>query len=424
MSNPGQFNSLAEVLAKSRAEAKNKKADPEPSRQAAPGEARKQPGTRGKRPSPVSATAHAQGLRAKKSKTAAVKIWAEDWSGVEVDAGSKTRRAGGTKTGSASSPDLGPGVGVGADDEAELFALAMSGVDNLSAKNKRRVQKQSEDDSRGLFTLADKFPAPPHKNKTGGSANNHPRIPGAKLQQPPGNSTGSTGSMGSMTSTGAKGRPAAPAEEREDNFTWHDYLTDQAENPELEKRAFKKAMDGVAPLSKKGRELQLKPEKNDSKVQVDANLALQELIDGKLEFSLEFSGEFVECRVVGLDSLVLDKLRAGQYSPEAHVDLHGQNAEQAHASLLRFIRHSYQRNLRNVIVVTGRGLNSPNGISVLRDRIQSWLTRDPFKRVVLAFCTARPHDGGPGALYVLLRKYKKSRGKIFWDRVPGPEELD
>jgi len=39
-----------------------------------------------------------------------------------------------------------------------------------------------------------------------------------------------------------------------------------------------------------------------------------------------------------------------------------------------------------------------------------------LKRVVLAFSTAIPKHGGAGAVYVLLRKYKRSRGKILWER--------
>jgi DNA-nicking Smr family endonuclease len=74
-----------------------------------------------------------------------------------------------------------------------------------------------------------------------------------------------------------------------------------------------------------------------------------------------------------------------------------------------------------VLLIPGRGRNSPNGVAVLRDCIRVWLTREPFKRVVLAFCTAETADGGPGSLYVLLRKYKK-RGKIYWNRAPVDEE--
>ena len=71
--------------------------------------------------------------------------------------------------------------------------------------------------------------------------------------------------------------------------------------------------------------------------------------------------------------------------------------------------------MRTVLVVTGRGKNSPGGLSILRAQVQEWLTKEPFKRVVLAFCTAKTCDGGTGALYVLLRRYKKSRGAILWE---------
>jgi DNA-nicking Smr family endonuclease len=117
-----------------------------------------------------------------------------------------------------------------------------------------------------------------------------------------------------------------------------------------------------------------------------------------------------------MDPLVTAKLRAGQYSPEASMDLHGQNAEQARAALINFIRHAYNKGQRSLVVVTGRGKNSPGGLGVLRKSMQEWLTRNPLKRVVLAFCTAKAKDGGTGAVYILLRKLKKSNGKIQWDR--------
>ena len=98
-------------------------------------------------------------------------------------------------------------------------------------------------------------------------------------------------------------------------------------------------------------------------------------------------------------------------------------ATEAYAALTTFIKMSYNKGKRTVLLIPGRGKNSPEGYSVLRDSLERWLTRNPFKRVVLAFCTAQPKDGGAGALYVLLRKYKKSRGKIQWDRTPSDPDL-
>ena len=150
---------------------------------------------------------------------------------------------------------------------------------------------------------------------------------------------------------------------------------------------------------------------------------MDDIFSGKLEFSLEYTDEFIQGHVMGVDPVVLGKLRAGTYSPEGHVDLHGQNMEQAYATLAAFVKHAYQSGKRHLLIITGRGKNSPGGTPVLRERVQAWFTRDPFKRVVLAFCTAKPGDGGTGAVYILLRKRKKNQGKIVWDRQPGEEEL-
>lgn len=182
---------------------------------------------------------------------------------------------------------------------------------------------------------------------------------------------------------------------------------------------FSSAMKGVRPVNGKGREIAASPGAKSSVAAPDPAKALRDLLQGKVEFALQHSGEYLEGYVVGMDPAIMARLRAGQYSPEKHLDLHGMNAMQACDALTWFIKDAYQKGLRTVVVVTGRGKNSPDGVGVLRPLLSQWLCKDPFKRVVLAFCTARPHDGGPGAIYVALRKYKKSRGKIVWEL---PEE--
>lgn len=183
---------------------------------------------------------------------------------------------------------------------------------------------------------------------------------------------------------------------------------------------FAKAMAGVTPISKSGREVALeKPEK--PLVWQQGN-ALQDFLDGKLEFALTFTDEYMEGFVVGLDPIMMQKLRQGSFSPEAHIDLHGLNTQQAFETLRGFFKGSWYRGLRCVIVVCGRGKNSPDGIGILREKLQLWLTQEPFKRVVLAFCTAQVHDGGAGAVYVLMRKFKK-KGRIAWERMPADEDL-
>ena len=57
-----------------------------------------------------------------------------------------------------------------------------------------------------------------------------------------------------------------------------------------------------------------------------------------------------------------------------------------------------------MLIVHGRGNHSKDQIPVLKQAVRSWLERGQISRVVLAFTTARPHDGGAGAMYVLLRR--------------------
>lgn len=192
--------------------------------------------------------------------------------------------------------------------------------------------------------------------------------------------------------------------------------------PPDEDNLFSKAMSGVRTLAGKGREVP--PETAPREAAAPAvGHPLQDFMDGVVEFALEFTDEYLEGHVVGLDALTVGKLRAGQYSPEGHLDLHGMNALQAYEAMIGFMRAAYHKGMRTVLVIPGRGRNSPDGMGVLREKVQAWLTHDPFKRVVLAFCTAQPAHGGAGALYVLLRKYKKSRGKVQWDRTPTDADL-
>jgi DNA-nicking Smr family endonuclease len=53
-----------------------------------------------------------------------------------------------------------------------------------------------------------------------------------------------------------------------------------------------------------------------------------------------------------------------------------------------------------VRVIHGKGLGSKNREPVLKTKVKHWLTQ---REEVLAYCQARPVDGGSGALVVLLK---------------------
>lgn len=223
------------------------------------------------------------------------------------------------------------------------------------------------------------------------------------------------------TSSAHTGKAVSAVQNRQETSIRVSSTSKESVKPE-ESHLFTEAMSGVTPVKGKGRDLAKPPEKPSAKALAPVDV-MQQLLDGTIEFALHNTGEYIEGHVIGVDPMVIEQLRAGALSPEAHIDLHGQNAEQAYETLSYFLKHSYQKNMRTVIVVTGRGKNSPSGIGIIRSMLPLWLTRNPFKRVVLGFCSARPHDGGAGAVYVLLRKYKKSRGKIIWD-IPHGGSID
>ncbi len=122
-------------------------------------------------------------------------------------------------------------------------------------------------------------------------------------------------------------------------------------------------------------------------------------------FDIQYTDEYIEGAIVGADSALLPKLRRGDFSIQAHLDLHGMTAAEARQAVERFILNSVNKGLRCVLIIHGRGLNSQDQIPILKERMRSWLKRGRLKHLVLAFATAQPCDGGAGALYVLLRKF-------------------
>ena len=131
---------------------------------------------------------------------------------------------------------------------------------------------------------------------------------------------------------------------------------------------------------------------------------LVDLVSGGGPFDIQYTDEYIEGAVVGADPELLLKLRRGDFSIQAHLDLHGMTAAEGRQSVERFILSSVIQGLRCVLVIHGRGLNSRDQIPILKERMSSWLKRGRLKHLVLAFATAQPCDGGAGAMYVLLRK--------------------
>lgn len=131
---------------------------------------------------------------------------------------------------------------------------------------------------------------------------------------------------------------------------------------------------------------------------------LKALVSGDGPFDLSDTDEFVEGRAPGVDQGLVRKLRRGDFAVQGHVDLHGLTRDEAKAAVEAYLRDARSAGKRCVLVVHGRGLHSKDQLPVLKDALRTWLSTNRFARHVLAFATARPVDGGAGALYVLLRR--------------------
>lgn len=148
---------------------------------------------------------------------------------------------------------------------------------------------------------------------------------------------------------------------------------------------------------------------------------LSDLVAGQGEFDITETEEYVEGARTGLDPRLIIRLRRGEFPVEAHLDLHGMTQPDSKQALHEFIHESIRKGRRTVLVVPGRGLGSPGGRPVLKHAAVQWLSHGALSGYVLGFVTARPTDGGAGALYVLLRR---DRRRAAFDVLNGAKRRD
>ena len=191
-------------------------------------------------------------------------------------------------------------------------------------------------------------------------------------------------------------------------------------NPPDESELFSQAMHGVKPIKQD----RVSPEPEDpshlvealrARIRPDDRAVLEELdalVKGKSRFDITATGEYVEGHVVSINPVIMKRLKKGEFALQGHLDLHGLTRDAARQALEVFIQNAVALTERCLLVIHGRGLKSPEG-PVLKESVITWLTTGRLAHHVLAICSARPYDGGTGALYVLLRQRPK---KSAWKR--------
>jgi DNA-nicking Smr family endonuclease len=177
---------------------------------------------------------------------------------------------------------------------------------------------------------------------------------------------------------------------------------------EADAQLFRWAMEEVAPLVERPNQRRSATPSADENAVIDddaeALAQLAELVATGDGLELAVGDAFLAGSVRGIDGSLLSRLRRGEFRAQARVELHGFPAEGAKVGLERFLVESRRQGLRCVLVVPGLEGPESDPVAVLKQRMGPWLTQGRLSRIVLAFATARPIDGGVGALYVLLRR--------------------
>jgi len=97
------------------------------------------------------------------------------------------------------------------------------------------------------------------------------------------------------------------------------------------------------------------------------------------------------------------------------IDLHGYTLDEANKSIESFIIKSYQENINKLIVVTGKGIHSQNekdpyvskDLSILKYSVPEFIKNNQkLMKKIIEFKDAEIKDGGSGAFYIYLRKFK------------------
>ena len=100
------------------------------------------------------------------------------------------------------------------------------------------------------------------------------------------------------------------------------------------------------------------------------------------------------------------QLRRGTIRISEELDLHGSLKDEALRRLEQFITSASARGLEAVLVITGKGHNSPEG-PVLPAAVDAWL-RDRGKSMVAEFHAAPRDKGGSGAVVVFLKRRQRA----------------
>jgi DNA-nicking Smr family endonuclease len=165
-------------------------------------------------------------------------------------------------------------------------------------------------------------------------------------------------------------------------------------------KLFRDAVRGVKPLAAGAPAVRRpKPRARARFTRADRAAVLKESLSAEPPDPALAGGEELVYQRSGVQPSVMRRLRRGEYRVEREIDLHGLTVAEAKQALRQFLIDALHREVRCVRIVHGKGLRSGHRGPVLKAAVSAVLRRTG---AVLAFVSARPADGGTGAVYALL----------------------
>ena len=167
-----------------------------------------------------------------------------------------------------------------------------------------------------------------------------------------------------------------------------------------DKDIFQKAMQNVTPLKHKKNfakepkpQRAIKPRTN----YIEKPLPSLNYIGNKYQQVL--SDEIISFSRSGVNRKQLTAIESAKERYTARIDLHGLATDAAAQALHKFIINAHLEKHRVILVIHGKG-GKDHRPPVIKNIVNDYLKTLPQ---VLAFHSAKPKDGGTGAVYVLLK---------------------
>ena len=168
---------------------------------------------------------------------------------------------------------------------------------------------------------------------------------------------------------------------------------------------FLREMSGVQPLDKEETPSLAVPRKiaaATARVEDEERRVFLKALDG-LELDVRFRDELPDDvrPLRPLSTSRMRQLKRGEIRVDLELDLHGLTREEALQSLHRFVAGAHARGQKAVLVITGKGNNSPEEPVLVR-AVAGWL-QDKGREMVAEFAPAPREMGGSGAFVIFLR---------------------